>query len=113
MIKVYTQNPSALKNKILKAAKSKDELVTWTVLSESFKGEKTKHDFIQHNVDQWSVVALFMEVKSNNIIEITSYPYNDKDGVFKSKKPHVEGRFTAALLSNMLDEFNRIEYIKD
>lgn len=113
MIIIHTKDPLVLKNKILEAVNSEDEFITWKVISEKFKGDTTIHKFIMHKEDQWSTVVLFMAAKSDNTLEITSYAYKDNDGVFGSKKPHVEGRFTAALLSNMLDEFNRIEYIKD
>ncbi|PXV66820.1 hypothetical protein CLV62_10480 [Dysgonomonas alginatilytica] len=123
MIKIYTKDNHAklLIKLILDAVNkntdnSKYDFKTWTVKMRPMKNTGKLESFINHIDKDWNEkVMLFLDEKENNIIQVIACydEHNiDIDG-YTSQRPHIQGRFIGALLSNMPSEFIKIEVIPD
>jgi len=122
MIVICTKDneASSVMKKIIDAANKTSEdslynLETWDIIHGAYEDTDEKDLFIYNTDKDWEGnVCLAIDVVKHDEVLIRPFELENAEvDNFKNKRGHIQGRFIGALLSNMSDEFLKIEVIPE
>lgn len=126
MIRIYTKDNHAKKLiEMIFAAADKENgdstysFDTWELITVTVGDDNIEEKRINHTDGDWSKTAILKindsTLLKDNVITIIPRWISGciTEEIYKSKRPHIQGRFIGALLSNMPKEFIKIEVIPD